>query len=103
MLERLGDDPGGPTEPSIDQFEQQLAAAFGTDFTLVAHESEPRGVARRWLRIMATAVAVTAAVATTLAVTALWGPDVGGLTGVVTIMAATMFGYQLLRGCPGRR
>ena len=39
----------------------------------------------------------------TLGVTALWGPDAGGLAGVVSIMAASMVGYQLLRGCPGRR
>lgn len=58
---------------------------------------------RRWARVLVTAVAAVIAVAITLGVTALWGPDAGGLAGVVSIMAASMVGYQLLRGCPGRR
>jgi hypothetical protein len=58
---------------------------------------------RRWARVLISAVAAVIAVAITLGVTALWGPDAGGLAGVVSIMAASMVGYQLLRGCPGRR
>lgn len=58
---------------------------------------------RRWLRLASIAFAVVLALVATLAVTVAWGPDAGGLVGVVTIMAATIYGYQVLRGCPGRR
>ena len=58
---------------------------------------------RRWRRRLSAAFAAATAVAVTLAVTMAWGPDAGGLTGVVTTMAATLYGYQVLRGCPGRR
>ena len=61
------------------------------------------GPERRWRRRLSALVVTVVAIAVTLAVTVAWGPDAGGLTGVITTMAATMYGYQVLRGCPGRR
>lgn len=59
---------------------------------------------RRFARRLVVSLAlVIVAVALTLVVAVLFGPDAGGLVGVVSLSAAGMFGYQRLRGCPGLR
>lgn len=76
----------------------ELQAMAAQPFELV-EEHSPR---HTLLLVVSVVAAVLLALAVTLAVTAAWGPDAGGLAGVVSIMAATMYGYQALRGCPGR-
>lgn len=46
---------------------------------------------------------VVLAVALTLVVAVLFGPDLGGLVGVVSLSGVGLFAYQWLRGCPGLR
>ena len=102
LLEQLErdpmDDPGpapGPiAHPSCDR---------PAPVPLVIFDDAPADTTRRWLRLASIVFAIAAALAATLAVTVAWGPDAGGLVGVITIMTATVYGYQVLRGCPGRR
>lgn len=106
MLERLERDPLGIADAAASLAEGALPAApiiampaaHPAPGTLVVAEGP-----RRWVRVMATLIALLLALAITAGVTLLWGPDAGGLAGVLTIMAASLYGYQLLRGCPGRR
>lgn len=58
---------------------------------------------RRWRTVLAVGLVFVFALGLTGGVTALLGPDAGGLVGVLAIMAATMYAYQTLHGCPGRR
>lgn len=57
----------------------------------------------RWRTMLAVGLVFVVALALTGGVTVLLGPDAGGLVGVLAIMAATMYGYQTLHGCPGHR
>lgn len=104
-LERLDRDPLGIADrleapplietPALQELEAMAAEPF-----------EPpveRSRRHTFLLVVSVIGAVLFALAVTLAVTAVWGPDAGGLAGVVSIMAATVYGYQALRGCPGRR
>jgi len=81
-------------------FDELLADAALADDDQVLVAATP---VRRWRRRLSALVVTLLAIAVTLAVTVAWGPDAGGLTGVIATMAATMYGYQVLRGCPGRR
>lgn len=55
---------------------------------------------RQWLLLL---LATAAAMAFTVAVSVLAGPDVGGLAGVVSITATTFVGYRRMTGCPMRQ
>jgi hypothetical protein len=107
LLERLERDPLGIVDRAPIEAEHEPAPPEPAELTLALPvtglvELQRRG--QRWrLRILAVALAAVLAVAVTLAVTVVFGPDVGGLIGVISTMAASLFGYQLLRGCPGRR
>lgn len=52
---------------------------------------------RRWMLLV---LGTASALALTVLVAALAGPDVGGLVGVVSITGATFLGYRHLAGCP---
>ncbi|MEI7593878.1 MAG: DUF3040 domain-containing protein [Actinomycetes bacterium] len=47
--------------------------------------------------------AVLFAIAITAMVTMVLGPNLGGLVGVLTMAFASMYAYQIIRGCPGIR
>ena len=116
MLERLDRDPLGMADTSVTVEEAELPEAplisvqpspfqpppFQPPFHAVPDDDAPTS-RHWWLRVGSTVLAAVLALTLTLLVTVVWGPDAGGLVGVVAIMAATMYGYQLLRGCPGRR
>jgi hypothetical protein len=53
--------------------------------------------------IVRSCVALVLAIGLTALTTVLLGPDVGGLVAVVALAVATMYAYQVLRGCPGLR
>jgi hypothetical protein len=53
--------------------------------------------------IVRSCAALAAAIALTALVTVVLGPDVGGLIGVLSLAVASMWAYQVLRGCPGLR
>jgi hypothetical protein len=103
LLERLERDPLGIVDRAPIQLEEQPPPELTLALPLT-ELVEHRRAGQRWrMRILAVVLAAVLAVAATLAVTVLFGPDIGGLVGVITTMAASLFGYQLLRGCPGRR
>lgn len=103
LLERLERDPAADADPGA-YAAPEPAVHRSSPVPLVIFDDAPVLPARRrWLRVASIVLAVALALAATLAVTMAWGPDAGGLVGVVTIMAATIYGYQVLRGCPGRR
>ena len=54
-------------------------------------------------RIVRSFVAIALAIVVTAATTVVAGPDAGGFVAVVAFCAAGMYGYQILRGCPGVR
>jgi len=101
MIERLEYSPFDVLDGSGVPHDLSAFEPYDEETLPTSLDEQPRR--RRWARVLVTALAAVIAVAVTLAVTALWGPDAGGLAGVVSIMAASMVGYQLLRGCPGRR
>jgi hypothetical protein len=107
MLETFRHAPTGldpsdfPSLGAMIPLDELLAdAARADDEPLLVAAAGPD---RRWRRRLSALVVTMLAIAVTLAVTVAWGPDAGGLTGVIATMAATMYGYQVLRGCPGRR
>ncbi|MEZ5231344.1 MAG: DUF3040 domain-containing protein [Acidimicrobiia bacterium] len=103
LLEQLERDPAAETDPG-PYAAPHPATHRSSPVPLVIFDDAPVLPARRrWLRLASIALAVALALTATLAVTVAWGPDAGGLVGVITIMAATIYGYQVLRGCPGRR
>jgi hypothetical protein len=60
------------------------------------HGDAPHPVVRSVLALI-TAVLITALV------TLVFGPNIGGLIGVLALCTAGMYAYQVLRGCPGLR
>ncbi|MFN0027301.1 MAG: hypothetical protein ACKV2O_09000 [Acidimicrobiales bacterium] len=54
---------------------------------------------RQWLLLIA---AIFTAMALTVVVTTLAGPDLGGLTGVISLTGVTFLGYRRMTGCPWR-
>lgn len=99
MIERHGYRPAEvpegaelAAEPSASSDQGEMARSAMAEVTRLG----------RWGRALCSAGAALVALAITLVVTAAWGPDAGGLASVVSIMAATMVGYQLLGGCPDR-
>ena len=53
--------------------------------------------------IVRSCFALVAAIGLTALVTLALGPDAGGLIGVVSLAIASMYAYQVIRGCPGLR
>lgn len=68
-----------------------------------AEVAAPRRGPRRVRRVVGVAVAFVVALVLTGVVTVVFGPESGGLVGVLTSMAATIYSYQCLHGCRGFR
>ncbi len=103
MLEQIERDPLGITDVDIRPPAATFPAELSAPVPLVIFDHADPPPVRRSVRLALIVLAGVLAVAATLAVTAAWGPDAGGLVGVVTVMTATMYGYQSLRGCGVRR
>ena len=105
LLERIERDPLGIADAAqaFEDLEPPTVTPPQPSVYVGVYPVDEPSRARRLVRLLSVLLAAGLAFVVTLAVTAAWGPDAGGLVGVLAIMAATMYGYQLLRGCPGRR
>ena len=99
--------------PELHQlFETASAADPGPSRRHPAHDDRPRpgpsevgnGPALEPVTaIVRGCFALVAAIGLTALGTLLLGPDAGGLIGVVSLAIASMYAYQVIRGCPGLR
>lgn len=107
LIEHLEISPPEPTLPAVAIPADPLTEPAAAPAEVVAPRVVPTPVATperpRLRALIVIGVVFAVALALTGGATALLGPDAGGLVGVLAIMAATMYAYQSLHGCPGRR